>query len=398
MANPHADSKYETNRLPGFNKEPFDGKPVYFFDKIWFIPFIVACGNIQQDGWTLHQTFYGTDLGGVNNPGGNAAQQAQHRLRVHRLYNVLMHHLKPNTSLYRELSEQAWISQGVLACQMVQRRGNKPLSEDYKTELEHEWNELTTEKLNLDIYSGTLIDLYEEIDDLASKIGKTKIQIYTKFLQACPPQMAPVVANEKMSPNPQFVYPAHYQAGHPLHNAAAPVAHPNAGLKNTLKMCHVFTAAWEGMIASGAVRTRIKKEKSEKSVNLVGKGGKKTFGGGGRSNDKLKPKRADDEKSCCYRCGGLGHVAKMTIENGTVVECATRITIPKDVLNGITYPHIPSANERREAYRNKKNGKSVKEIADEAEHEEEEEQVNAEEELDSSDEEAQYQMQLNEDE
>ena len=115
MANAHANSQYETNKLPGFNKEPFDGKPVYFFDKIWFIPFIVACGNIQQDGWTLHQTFYGNDLGGANNQGGNAAQQAQHRLRVHRLYNVLMHHLKPDTSLYRELSEPEWVSEGILA-------------------------------------------------------------------------------------------------------------------------------------------------------------------------------------------------------------------------------------------------------------------------------------------
>ena len=65
-ANPQANSQYETNKLPGFNKEPFDGKPVHFFDMIWFIPFIVACGNIQQDGWTLHQTYYGNDLGEVN--------------------------------------------------------------------------------------------------------------------------------------------------------------------------------------------------------------------------------------------------------------------------------------------------------------------------------------------
>ena len=30
-ANPQANSQYETNKLPGFNKEPFDGKPVHFF-------------------------------------------------------------------------------------------------------------------------------------------------------------------------------------------------------------------------------------------------------------------------------------------------------------------------------------------------------------------------------
>ena len=68
-------------------------EPRHYFDLVWFIPFIVACGNIQQDGWTLHQTYYGNDLGGVNNAGGNAAQQAQHRLRIHRLYNVLLNHI-----------------------------------------------------------------------------------------------------------------------------------------------------------------------------------------------------------------------------------------------------------------------------------------------------------------
>ena len=35
-ANPQANSQYETNKLPGFNKEPFDGKPIHFFDMLWF--------------------------------------------------------------------------------------------------------------------------------------------------------------------------------------------------------------------------------------------------------------------------------------------------------------------------------------------------------------------------
>ena len=92
-----ANVRYEADKLPGFKQRSFDGVPFHNFNLLWFIPFIVACGNIQQDGWTLHQTFFGVDLGGVNNPGGNAAQQAQHRLREHRLYNVLLNYCATKT-------------------------------------------------------------------------------------------------------------------------------------------------------------------------------------------------------------------------------------------------------------------------------------------------------------
>ena len=390
-ANPQANSQYETNKLPGFNKEPFDGKPVHFFDMLWFIPFIVACGNIQQDGWTLHQTYYGNDLGGINNPGGNAAQQAQHRLRVHRLYNVLMHHLKPNTRLYRTLNQPEWVSEGILACDYVRAKGNKPLSDEAQRELEAQWNDLNVESLKLDIYDDTLNDLMEAIELLASKLQKTYLQIYNKFLQACPSQMSAIVASERMAPNANFVFPQNVGPGHPLfvnNPAGNPIPpHPFGGQKDPDAILSSFNVAWEGMIKSGAVRERIK----GKAVNLVGKkwvNPKKVATG--------KPKRAVDEKTCCYKCGGLGHVAKMRMDNGTVVECATTVPIPKDILFGIKYPHIGSAEERRDAFRRKRDGKKVDAVEEEPEQEEPEPEPVVEDDSESSDEEAQYALQLNE--
>ena len=308
-ANPQANSQYETNKLPGFNKEPFDGKPIHFFDMIWFIPFIVACGNIQQDGWTLHQTYYGNDLGGVNNPGGNAAQQAQHRLRIHRLYNVLMHHLKPNTRLYRYLNGPDWVSEGILACDYVRARGNKPLSEEQRSKLQNEWNDSNVESLNLDIYDDTLNDLMEAIELLGSKLGKTYQEIYTKFLQACPSQMSAIVAAERMNPNAAFNFPALVGPGHPLfvnNPAGNPIPpHPFAGQKNPDAILTSFNLAWEGMLNSGAVRERHKKYPSVNSIKFP----KSSFNQK-NGNKNSKPKRSVDEKTCCYRCGGLGHVAK----------------------------------------------------------------------------------------
>ena len=395
-ANPQANTQYETNKLPGFKERPFDGVPRHYFDLVWFIPFIVACGNIQQDGWTLHQTYFGNDLGGVNNPGGNAAQQAQHRLRVHRLYNVLMNHIVPDTRLYRTLCTAAWVSEGIRACDLVRRKGTLPLSEDDVEELTDLWSKLNVESLKLDIDRNTLYNLLEAIEKLATKFDppKTRLEVYSKFLQACPHQLSSLVAGERMAPNATFVYPAMVDNEHPLFVAAGLVpagggppdpnlqpAHPMAGQKDSDLLCDSFSKAWSSMISSGAVREK-KAEKKER-IAKVDKFAKKKPGNG----SKPKPKREVDEKTCCYRCGGLGHVAKMLMDDGSTVECATAVTISPEILNKIIYPHIPTALERRTAYKAKK---EVKEVAEEATEEPTVEEPN------SSDEEGQYANMLHE--
>ena len=54
-----------------------------------------------------------------------------------------------------------------------------------------------------------------------------------------------------------------------------------------------------------------------------------------------------NDKVCCYKCGGLGHVARIKCEDGSFLYCATITQISNDILNAIQYPHIPSAAERR---------------------------------------------------
>ena len=54
-----------------------------------------------------------------------------------------------------------------------------------------------------------------------------------------------------------------------------------------------------------------------------------------------------NNKVCCYKCGGLGHVARIKCEDGGYLYCATQEPIGDDILNEIKYPHIPSAAERR---------------------------------------------------
>ena len=60
------------------------------------------------------------------------------------------------------------------------------------------------------------------------------------------------------------------------------------------------------------------------------------------------------------------------MQDGTVKECATTITIPKDILFGIKYPHIGTAQERRDAFRSKRDGTKKVDAIDEAEEPEQE--------------------------
>ena len=83
------------------------------------------------------------------------------------------------------------------------------------------------------------------------------------------------------------------------------------------------------------------------------------------------------------------------MQDGTVKECATTITIPKDILFGIKYPHIGTAQERRDAFRSKRDGNKKVDAIDEAEEPEQEPEPAVEDDADSSDEEAQYALQLN---
>lgn len=57
--------------------------------------------------------------------------------------------------------------------------------------------------------------------------------------------------------------------------------------------------------------------------------------------------RQMNDKVCCYKCGGLGHVARTKCDDGSWLICATREQVDHSILNGIKYPHIPGAEERR---------------------------------------------------
>ena len=77
-----------------------------------------------------------------------------------------------------------------------------------------------------------------------------------------------------------------------------------------------------------------------------GRGGR-CGGKGGRGYTPKTPSRPISNKTCCYKCGGLNHVAKIQNTDGSWTYCASQEQVDKSILDGIIYPHIPSAAERR---------------------------------------------------
>ena len=67
----------------------------------------------------------------------------------------------------------------------------------------------------------------------------------------------------------------------------------------------------------------------------------------------------------------FGHSSK----DGSWLYCATQSQISNDVLNGIKYPHIPSAPERRAAQANEAQAEEPEQVCEEVEEETEEERA-----------------------
>ena len=351
--------KLDGNRLRDFSKT-WDGMPMHGFRTKFYIPFLMAIGNIIMDGVACRDTINGVDHGGDNGPAGNAAQVTQRNARIRRIFTVLMSHIDPTSGIYREL-ERDFQNDGLIALRYIQQDdvGNLPYSPTELAKMNSAWIQLDFTKVPLS--RNTVLKYSEKIqlDALEFPTNKTTQEQYDKFLDGLPPQLQQKVLDERTAPNPLFTIPENYpqNANHPLHGQA----HPNAGAKDLKKVTIYFSKQWQHMCDHGSVKLPAANEADiDVDANFAGRGKGKGKGKGkgrgrgesagrgrGGSSGIRKPVREMNNKICCYRCGGLGHVARIQCEDGSTLYCATQIQIEDDILNDIKYPHIPSAAERR---------------------------------------------------
>ena len=353
----NANIKLDGNRMKDFTKT-WDGMPMKNFRKLFYLPFLMAIGNIIMDGVACRDTINGVDHGGPNGPAANAAQNNQRNGRIRRIFAVLMCHIDSNSAVY-SLLQSEYDNEGLVALQYVQEDhvGNLPLSSSEVAKLNNEWLQLDFHKVELNRF--TILKYAEKIQLLAEDFptAKTNQEKYDKFLDGLPSQLQNRVLDERTAPNAAFDYPANYPAA--ANHPQAGNAHPNAGEKNLLKVATHFSTVWMHMCDHGGVRLPVAKDDYDANFVARGKGkgkGKGAPGRSGRGNGRggvvptiRKPVRPMNNKVCCYKCGGLGHVARIKCEDGSWLYCATQEQIEDTILNGITYPHIPSAAERRNA-------------------------------------------------
>ena len=357
-----ANVKDEQNKLKDFNKH-WDGIPMKHFDKMWFLPFIMACGNIVMDGYSLKDTFDGVDPGGANGPAANAAQNQQHGVRNRRLFAVLMNYLDKDSSIYDELTTD-YSDDGVAACTYIREDdvGNIPLSTEEVSTMKKQWDNMTLENSAITLSPICILIWANLVKTTGAKFPnpKTNLEMYNKFMEGLPSQLQARVMDERENPNANFVFGPLFVAPNPQAGAA----NPQAGEKDIRKVSAYFNRVWTNMISNGLVRIKVETANhvDEENANWVGKGkgkggkGKgrgRGFGGRGNgsfpSEQPAKPMRPMTDKVCCYKCGGLGHVARTKCEDGSWLLCASREQIDHSILNAIKYPHIPGAEERRAA-------------------------------------------------
>ena len=110
----------DANTLKGFDK--YIRGPIKYFQRNWFIPFVLGHGSVTMDNVSLRDTWLGVDHGGPNGPNGNAAQVAQRAGRVRRIYAILVNYIDPNCSIYDEIRE-LFPDNGISAINYIQQDG-----------------------------------------------------------------------------------------------------------------------------------------------------------------------------------------------------------------------------------------------------------------------------------
>ena len=188
MASEAADNiKTHVNLLAayGFDKK-WNGIPMYHFSRIWFQPFLNACGQISVDGASLKDRFLGIDPGSDNGPiirpglqlanyngvpqvHASDAQMRQMMNRNRRLYAVVLSHIEASCYFYSEL-ETDYANNGRAAALLVQDRGVKPFAPEKLAEMEADWMAMTCVTLRIKIDEQTAAFLRGWAEDTAMRL------------------------------------------------------------------------------------------------------------------------------------------------------------------------------------------------------------------------------------
>ena len=321
----------------GWAPTKINGKPIAFFEETYDRPLRNKLSGHSWDRYSMLETLMGADDGSPTcptNPNPTQIQMAQHANRLAKLFHYIMSTVDSTSPLYTKL-ERECNNNGIDAFKLIKFTIAKKISMSSDIKMETEWNVMSMDTLGVVMDEDTVFNIILKIKTLGAKfsVPKTIEQQYQKILRVLPKQLGFKVAEEMESPNPAFDMPPTYVAPHPL----APKANPDAGCKDLDVMGIHFSGFLNVMIDNGdivikeleanAASTDSNTEEAYYSGQYNrGRGKGKAKGGfhgkGGRGKGKgstpfrliskrltIKNKFPITNKTCCYRCGGLGHIA-----------------------------------------------------------------------------------------
>ena len=347
-------------------KKKHNGIPYINFGKLFFLPFKDLISQKTDDGYTFLSVMNGTDMCGANfvqpapavpagaAPGAVAVAWAatpeqirKHNLRVIRLHRLLLSCIDDRCDLFRTLNSAVWTGQGVLACAYVQTSQELPMDPIAMAKLDAGWLTLKWNSEGVSRHSKQTLFAWKELvlnyaDRFPLANIKTLNECWSRFILGCPVEIQTHAQQQQVNPQVRYNIAANHPVGHPL--AGQP--NPDAGQRNLALLATDLSIIWLSLIDNGTVKVK-NYASGDESAHFTssrrpgrgGRGGKQTASGRGLKGKKGEI-REIDSKSMCYKCGGLGHMARVR-KNGTLVEnCPTTVDIDPDTILGIKYPHM----------------------------------------------------------
>lgn len=322
----------------------WDGIPTpEFRDKI--LPLInMGLGTTSMDGWSLLSTAERRDAGGTGPfatpPYATASQtiKEQHDKRKERLFCSLMNYIKPTSQVYLIMLRE-FNYDGVIAYEFVLQVGYITFPQRQIQVMEHSWNDLTFDSAKIKRNPKGLFIWAHIVKEQGRILKKSNKDIKDKILQGLPEFMsawkAQFQSNTKLTPD----FGANYSFPYPP--SMFTTAHPKAGQPDIDKMIRTL---WPHFYTEIVTKNFV-----DKGIYAYSVWDPEWFDEAEQANLAVSNVTPDTK---CFYCGGDGHAATQTTEDGEIIVCASkRIQLDRKNQSGSL---VPGKIEERHSKPNKK--------------------------------------------